>query len=123
MDSFQLRMKTFPLSLSGKARKWWMNEGDGKIITCEELVNKFFSKFYPLSYASNYDKMCQDDEEEVGTNEGLMDEDISSDDDRDQTNSSIITKPEIKIGDEFLKILHDNCFNGLDGSDQMDQDS
>ncbi|GJZ36877.1 hypothetical protein Tco_0583068 [Tanacetum coccineum] len=132
-------MKTFPLSLSGKARKWWMNEGDGKINTCEELVNEFFSKFYLLSCASNYDKMCEDDEEgldplefitwrnskfknhkkadettkhtllyswiEVGNNEGLMDEDISSDDDKDQSNSSMITKPEIKIGDEFLKIL------------------
>ncbi|GJZ24799.1 hypothetical protein Tco_0562258 [Tanacetum coccineum] len=49
--------------------------------------------------------------DEVGNNEGLMDEDISSDDDRDQTNSSMITKPKIKIGDEFLKILHDNSFN------------
>ncbi|GKC13840.1 hypothetical protein Tco_1010622 [Tanacetum coccineum] len=48
---------------------------------------------------------------EVGNNEGLMDEDISSDNDRDQTNSSMITKPEIKIGDEFLKILCDNSFN------------
>ncbi|GKF22282.1 hypothetical protein Tco_0074604 [Tanacetum coccineum] len=45
---------------------------------------------------------------EVGNNEGLMDEDISSDDDRDHTNSTMIKKPEIKIGDEFLKILHDN---------------
>ncbi|GKA15799.1 hypothetical protein Tco_0695546 [Tanacetum coccineum] len=63
MDPFQLRVKTFPLSLSGKARKWWMNEGDGKINTWEELVNTFFSKFYPLSCASNYDKMCEDDEE------------------------------------------------------------
>ncbi|GKC57803.1 hypothetical protein Tco_1085401 [Tanacetum coccineum] len=54
---------------------------------------------------------------EVGNNEGLMNEDISSDDDRDQTNSSMITKLEIKIGDEFLKILHDNSFNGMDGSD------
>ncbi|GKA13437.1 hypothetical protein Tco_0693083 [Tanacetum coccineum] len=117
MDPFQLRMMTFPLSLSGKARKWWMNEGDGKINTWEELVNKFFSKFYPISYANNYDKMCVDDEEEVGNNEGLMDEDISSGDDRDQTNLSMITKPEIKIGDEFLKILHDNSFNGMDGSD------
>ncbi|GJV75612.1 hypothetical protein Tco_1507196 [Tanacetum coccineum] len=115
MDPFQLRMMIFPLSLSVKARKWWMNEGDGKINTWEELVNKFFSKFYSLSCASNYDKMCVDDEEEVGNNEGLMDEDISSDDDRDQTNSSMITKPEIKIGDEFLKILHDNSFN--DGND------
>ncbi|GJR07158.1 hypothetical protein Tco_0530142 [Tanacetum coccineum] len=57
-------MMTFPLSLSGKARKWWMNKGDGKINTWEELVNKFFSEFYPLSCASNYDKMCVDDEED-----------------------------------------------------------
>ncbi|GJT41498.1 hypothetical protein Tco_0941363 [Tanacetum coccineum] len=97
------------------------------------------NKFYLLSCASNYDKMCEDDEEgldplefitwrnskfknhkkadettkhtllyswiEVGNNEGLMDEDISSDDDKDQSNSSMITKPEIKIGDEILKIL------------------
>ncbi|GJR06817.1 hypothetical protein Tco_0529801 [Tanacetum coccineum] len=45
-----------------------------------------------------------------------MDEDISSDDDRDQTSSSMMTKPEIKIGDEFLKILHDNSFNGMNRS-------
>ncbi|GJS70374.1 hypothetical protein Tco_0703215 [Tanacetum coccineum] len=35
MELFQLRMKNFPLSLSGKARKWWMNEGDGKINLCD----------------------------------------------------------------------------------------
>ncbi|GJT62160.1 hypothetical protein Tco_1005693 [Tanacetum coccineum] len=40
-----------------------MNEGDGNISTWEELVKKFFKKFYPLSCASNYDKMCEDDEE------------------------------------------------------------
>ncbi|GJU47964.1 hypothetical protein Tco_1217519 [Tanacetum coccineum] len=154
MYPFQLRMKTFPLSLSGKARKWWINKGDGKINTWEELVNKFFSKFYQLSYASNYDKMYEDDEEgldrlefitwrnskfkdhkkvdettkrallhswiEVGNNEGIMDEDILSDDDRDHSNSSMITKPEMKIGDEFLKILHDNSFNGMDESDVTD---
>ncbi|GJW07223.1 hypothetical protein Tco_1569646 [Tanacetum coccineum] len=120
VDHFQLRMMTFPLSVSRDARKWWMNEGDGKINTWEELVNKFLSKLYPLSCASNYDKMCDDDEEEVGNNEGLMDEVISSDDDRDHTDSSMITKPEIKIGDEFLKILYDNSFNGVDGSDVTD---
>ncbi|GJY59547.1 hypothetical protein Tco_0459439 [Tanacetum coccineum] len=131
-----------------------MNEGDGKNLTWEELVNKFFGKFYPLSCASNYNKMCEDDEEgldplefitwrnskfkdhkkvdettkrallyswiEVGNNEGLMDEDISNEDDRDQTNSSMITKPDIKIDDEFLKILHDNSFNGMNGSDVTD---
>ncbi|GJS96332.1 hypothetical protein Tco_0803300 [Tanacetum coccineum] len=63
MDPFQLRMKVFPLLLFGDARKWWMNEGNGKITTWEELVKKFFGKFYSLSCASNYDKMCDDDEE------------------------------------------------------------
>ncbi|GJY75604.1 hypothetical protein Tco_0699041 [Tanacetum coccineum] len=49
-----------------------------------------------------------------------MDEDISSDDDRDQTNSSMITKSEIKNGDEFLKISLNNSFKGTDGSDVTD---
>nr|GEU97967.1 hypothetical protein [Tanacetum cinerariifolium] len=87
LDPFQLRVITFPFSLYGNANKWWMNEGDGKINTWEELQK------------------------------GLIDEDISSDDDRNQTNLSMLTKPEIKIGDEFLKILHDNSFNGMDRSD------
>ncbi|GJV20482.1 hypothetical protein Tco_1369502 [Tanacetum coccineum] len=129
-------------------------DGDGKINTWEELVKQFFSKFYPLSCASNYDQMCDDDEEgddplefitwrnskfkdhkkvdettkrallyswiEVENNEGMMDEDVSSDDDRGHTNLSMIAKPELKIGDEFLKILHDNSFDGMDGSDVTD---
>ncbi|GKB74433.1 hypothetical protein Tco_0935845 [Tanacetum coccineum] len=45
---------------------------------------------------------------------------MSSDDDTDHTNSPMITKPELKIGDEFLKILQDNFFNGMDGSDITD---
>ncbi|GKE18539.1 hypothetical protein Tco_1426116 [Tanacetum coccineum] len=146
----ELRSNTY----SGRVEEDVMNEGDAKINTWEELVNKIFSKFYPLSCANNYDKMCDDDEEgrdpldiitwrnskfkdhkkvnettkrallhswiEVGNNKGIMDEVVLSDDDRDHTNSSIITKPEIKIGDEFLKILHDNSFNGMDGSDVTD---
>ncbi|GJZ40130.1 hypothetical protein Tco_0586693 [Tanacetum coccineum] len=63
LNPYQLRIKVFPLSLSGDARKWWINEGDGKITTWDELVRKFFSKLYPLSCASNYDMMCDDDEE------------------------------------------------------------
>nr|GEX44864.1 hypothetical protein [Tanacetum cinerariifolium] len=45
---------------------------------------------------------------------------MSNNDDRDHTNSPMITKLELKIGDEFLKILHDNSFNGIDGSDVID---
>ncbi|GJV35073.1 hypothetical protein Tco_1407550 [Tanacetum coccineum] len=63
VDPFQLRMKALPLSLSKGAKEWWMNEGNGNTSTWEELVKKIFKKFYPLSCASNYDKMCDDDEE------------------------------------------------------------
>ncbi|GJX66291.1 hypothetical protein Tco_0300634 [Tanacetum coccineum] len=32
----------------------------------------------------------------------------------------MITTPKLKIGDEFLKILEDNAFNGMDGGDVTD---
>ncbi|GKD08417.1 hypothetical protein Tco_1188102, partial [Tanacetum coccineum] len=50
VDSHQLRVKIFPLSLADDAKEWWMNEGEGKITTWEELVEKFFCRFYPESY-------------------------------------------------------------------------
>ncbi|GKA60356.1 hypothetical protein Tco_0759763 [Tanacetum coccineum] len=40
----------FPLSLADDARQWWINKGEGKITTWEELIEKFFYKFYPKSY-------------------------------------------------------------------------
>ncbi|GJU52293.1 hypothetical protein Tco_1226007 [Tanacetum coccineum] len=43
VDSHRLRMKVFPLSLADDARQWWINEGEGKITTWEELVEKIFS--------------------------------------------------------------------------------
>ncbi|GJY13176.1 hypothetical protein Tco_0382485 [Tanacetum coccineum] len=43
-------MKVFPLSLADDARQWWINEGDGKITTWKEFVEKIFCKFYPLSH-------------------------------------------------------------------------
>ncbi|GJY84166.1 hypothetical protein Tco_0497542 [Tanacetum coccineum] len=63
VDPFQLRMRAFPLSLLKGAKECWMNEENGNISTWEELVKKFFKKFYPLSCARNYNKMCDDDEE------------------------------------------------------------
>ncbi|GJS64599.1 RNA-directed DNA polymerase, eukaryota, reverse transcriptase zinc-binding domain protein [Tanacetum coccineum] len=74
-------MKSFHLSLSKGAKEWWMNEGNGNISTWEELVKKFFKKFYPLSCAINYDKMCDDDEEEIYKVEGLLNDEVSSDED------------------------------------------
>ncbi|GJR96978.1 hypothetical protein Tco_0269152 [Tanacetum coccineum] len=50
MDSHQLRMKIYPLSLTDEARQWWIDEGEGKIAIWEELVEKFFYKFYQDSY-------------------------------------------------------------------------
>ncbi|GJW43981.1 hypothetical protein Tco_0072780 [Tanacetum coccineum] len=50
VDSHQLRMKVFPLSLADDAKEWWVSEGDGKITIWEELVEKLFCRFYPESY-------------------------------------------------------------------------
>ncbi|GKD41564.1 hypothetical protein Tco_1261771 [Tanacetum coccineum] len=38
----------------------------------------------------------------------------------EHNNSWMITIPKLKIGDEFLKILEDNAFNGIDGGDVTD---
>ncbi|GKE68527.1 hypothetical protein Tco_1526599 [Tanacetum coccineum] len=37
--------------------------------------------------------------------------------DEEHTNSSMITNSKLEIGDEFLKILQDNAFNGMNGGD------
>ncbi|GKE68064.1 hypothetical protein Tco_1526136, partial [Tanacetum coccineum] len=50
VDSHQLRMKIFPLSLADDAKEWWISEGDRKVTTWEELIKKFFCRFYPESY-------------------------------------------------------------------------
>ncbi|GJZ53543.1 hypothetical protein Tco_0608428 [Tanacetum coccineum] len=50
MDTHQIRMKIFPLSLADDAKEWWISEGDGKVTTWEELIEKFFCRFYPKSY-------------------------------------------------------------------------
>ncbi|GJU48897.1 hypothetical protein Tco_1218452 [Tanacetum coccineum] len=65
VDSHQLRMKVFPLLLADDVRQWWINEKERKITIWEELVEKFFCKFYPESY---------DGEEEMldeGNNSGI----------------------------------------------------
>ncbi|GJR24634.1 hypothetical protein Tco_0973161 [Tanacetum coccineum] len=50
VDSHQLRMKVFPLSLADDAKEWWISDGDEKITTWDELVEKFFCRYYPKSY-------------------------------------------------------------------------
>nr|GEZ43199.1 hypothetical protein [Tanacetum cinerariifolium] len=128
LDPFRLRMITFLLSLSRNEkmvdeRGRWKNQHLGRVDDEEGLD--------PLEFIIRRNSKFKDHKKvdkttkrallyswiEVGNNEGVIDEDISSNDDRDQTNLSMLTKPKIKIGDEFLKILHDKSFNGMDGSD------
>ncbi|GJT15647.1 putative reverse transcriptase domain-containing protein [Tanacetum coccineum] len=59
VDSHQLRIMVFPLSLADDARHWWINKGEGKITTWEELVEKFFCKFYPESYDGEKEMLDQ----------------------------------------------------------------
>ncbi|GJR68195.1 hypothetical protein Tco_0014260 [Tanacetum coccineum] len=61
VDSHQLRMKIFPLSLADEAKQWWINEGEGKITIWEELIEKFFCKFYPESYDGEEEMLDEGD--------------------------------------------------------------
>ncbi|GKB10857.1 reverse transcriptase domain-containing protein [Tanacetum coccineum] len=61
VDSHQLRMKVFPLSLADDARQWWINEEEGKITVWEELIEKFFCKFYPDSYDGEEEMLNEGD--------------------------------------------------------------
>nr|GEZ12983.1 hypothetical protein [Tanacetum cinerariifolium] len=45
VDSHQLRMKIFSLSLVDVSRQWWIKEREGKIAVGEELVENFFVNF------------------------------------------------------------------------------
>ncbi|GKE26627.1 hypothetical protein Tco_1442011 [Tanacetum coccineum] len=123
VDPFQLRMKAFPLSLSKDVKNWWMNEGDGNISTLGELVKKFFKKFYPISCSSNYDKMCDDDEEEIGNEEGLLKDKVSSDEEWEEHEyenppSDSFPKPYLNINNEKDKNHYDN--GDADKSSGMD---
>ncbi|GJX95213.1 hypothetical protein Tco_0349799 [Tanacetum coccineum] len=61
VDSHQLRMKIFPLLLVDDARQWWINEGEGKITVWEELVEKFFCRFYLDSYDGEEEMLDEGD--------------------------------------------------------------
>ncbi|GKE56249.1 hypothetical protein Tco_1495434 [Tanacetum coccineum] len=61
VDSHQLRMKIFPLSLADETKQWWINEREGKITVWEELVEKFFCKFYPESYDGEEEMLDEGD--------------------------------------------------------------
>ncbi|GKB85535.1 retrovirus-related pol polyprotein from transposon TNT 1-94, partial [Tanacetum coccineum] len=119
-------MKAFPLSLLKEARKWWMNEGDGNITTWEELVKKFFKKFYPLSCASNYDMMMKKvvihsnsylaGTRKIGNEEGLLNDEVLSDEEWDGHEywnplNDLFHKPNLNINNKMDK-NHHNENNG-----------
>ncbi|GJV74746.1 hypothetical protein Tco_1506330 [Tanacetum coccineum] len=59
VNTEQLCVLTFPYSLTGKAHRWWVQEGNSKITSWVDIVDKFFYKYYPLSHASKTnDREC-----------------------------------------------------------------
>ncbi|GJW07782.1 hypothetical protein Tco_1570205 [Tanacetum coccineum] len=63
VDTDRLHVHVFPFSLTGVARKWWIDEGNDKITAWSEVVRRFFCKYYPLSRTGKYD-VTRDDEDE-----------------------------------------------------------
>ncbi|GKB88924.1 hypothetical protein Tco_0961196 [Tanacetum coccineum] len=107
VDSHRLRMKVFPLSLAEDARQWWINEGKGKITTWEELVEKFFYKFYPESHDGE-DKMLDE-----GDNWGIDQLEFIS-----RVNSTF--KNHMKVDVRTKKLLLHSWMNGRWNKRRMD---
>ncbi|GJU51003.1 hypothetical protein Tco_1220558 [Tanacetum coccineum] len=100
-------MKVFPLSLADDARQWWINEGEGKITTWEELVEKFFCKFYPESHDGK-DEMLDE-----GDNWGIDPLEFIS-----RVNSSF--KNHMKVDGMTKKVLFHSWMNGSWNKRRMD---
>ncbi|GJZ90244.1 hypothetical protein Tco_0662171 [Tanacetum coccineum] len=122
VDPNQLRLHVFLFLLTRIARKWRIDEVDGKITTWRELTEKFFHKYYPLSHTCK-NTLISDDVDggpdyldfinwlnskfrnhrrmdgktknalwefwiKGGDDDVLMDEIVSSDDERQESNST-----------------------------------
>ncbi|GJZ14724.1 hypothetical protein Tco_0550401 [Tanacetum coccineum] len=113
VDSHRLRMKVFPLSLADDARQWWINEGEGKITTWEELVEKFFFKFYPESYDGE-DEMLDE-----GNNWGIIHLNSYHDWNKRRMDDSILNNNEWKKSDygNPLNTATDSFFKADDEHD------
>ncbi|GJU58435.1 hypothetical protein Tco_1236201 [Tanacetum coccineum] len=73
VETHRLCMKVFPLSLADDARQWWIDEGDGKITTWKELVEKFFCA-WNMSWKKTEEYMKKWSlNEEVNSNPELLD--------------------------------------------------
>ncbi|GKD12872.1 hypothetical protein Tco_1197279 [Tanacetum coccineum] len=107
VDSHQLRMKVFPFSLADNARQWWINKGEEKISTWEELVEKFFCKLYLESY-NGEDEMLDE-----GDNQGIDPLEFIS-----RVNSSFENR--MKVDGRTKKVLFHSWMNGSWNKRRMD---
>ncbi|GJR27015.1 hypothetical protein Tco_1103247 [Tanacetum coccineum] len=107
VDSHRLRMKVFPLSLADDSRQWWINEGEGKITTWEELVEKFFFKLYLESHDGEEEML------EEGDNWGIDPLEFIS-----RVNSSF--KNHMKVDGKTKKVLFYSWMNGSWNKRRMD---
>ncbi|GKE47612.1 hypothetical protein Tco_1478870 [Tanacetum coccineum] len=90
VDSHRLCMKVFPLSMADDARQWWIDEGDGKITTWKEFVEKFSGNFYPL-YRDGKAEMLEKEQ---------MNDIVSSDEEWEESDYG---KPPNTTTDSFFK--------------------
>ncbi|GJZ42067.1 hypothetical protein Tco_0588953, partial [Tanacetum coccineum] len=111
VDTYRLRMNVFPLLLAEDARRWWIDEGDDKITTWEELVKKFFCKFYPLS---------RDGEDEI-LDEEPMDDIVSSDDEWEESDYRNPPNTYTNTESLFKPYLDDHKKGGIGKEDERSQ--
>ncbi|GJZ08772.1 hypothetical protein Tco_0543055 [Tanacetum coccineum] len=101
---------------------------DEECAMAERDFKKFFKRRGRFVRQPQNDKKTflrsRDDKNENGDRQLQLRMIPSCDDTRngngEHTNSRMITTSELKISDEFLKILQDNAFNGMDGGDVID---
>ncbi|GJX62699.1 hypothetical protein Tco_0295599 [Tanacetum coccineum] len=53
VEKNELRLHVLSKSLSGDEKTWWNDEINETTITCSELNDKFFHRYYPLSHTCN----------------------------------------------------------------------
>ncbi|GJW12385.1 hypothetical protein Tco_1578212 [Tanacetum coccineum] len=101
-------MEVFPLSLTMTARPMVDSEGEGKITVWEELVEKFFCKFYPDSYDGEEEMLDGGDNWGIDLLEFIL-----------RVNSSF--DKHMKIDGRTKKVLFHAWMNGMHTKKKMDQ--
>nr|GEX87389.1 hypothetical protein [Tanacetum cinerariifolium] len=61
LSNDRFRRSVFPISLSGAASKWFINECVGTISNWDDLVENFVQKFYNLFYHNEEEEVEDDD--------------------------------------------------------------